>query len=141
MADSSGPVSAAAPASAAGSRPARSFPPRRGFPRKYPDSSRGAPDYRRKRPALECAAGAGTAFDTSLVGHEPEEERQVLTLDEPDPQTFDRHDPWRGAFAPSGVPPVDHLFMAVRAWCEHPPRVLVSRDPDPLYRAHGDPRD
>ena len=65
----------------------------------------------------------------------------MLTLDEPDPQTFDSHDPWSGAFAPSGVRPVEHLFMAVRAWCEHPPRLLVSRDPDPLYRAHGDPRD
>jgi len=65
----------------------------------------------------------------------------VLTLDEPDPQTLDRHDPWSGAGAASGALPIEHLFMVVRSWCEHPPHVLVARDPAPLYRAHGDPRD
>lgn len=64
----------------------------------------------------------------------------MLTLDEPDVQAYDGHDAWQGAGVP-GLVPVDHLFMTVRAWCDHPPSGLVGRDPDPLYRTHGDPRD
>lgn len=64
----------------------------------------------------------------------------MLTLDEPDAQMTRSHDAWSGALA-GDVLPVAHLFLTVRQWCDHPPRALVSRDSDPLYRTHGDPRD
>ncbi len=48
----------------------------------------------------------------------------------------------RGAARCAGdVLPVAHLFMTVRQWCDDPPPALISRDSDPLYRTHGDPRD
>lgn len=64
----------------------------------------------------------------------------MLTLDEPDAQTRRSHDAWSGGLA-SDVLPVAHLFMNVRRWCDDPPLALISRDSDPLYRTHGDPRD
>ena len=64
----------------------------------------------------------------------------MLTLDEPDVQTYDGHDVWQGVSA-DGLVPVDQLFMTGRAWCDDPPFGLAGGDADPLYRTHGDPRD
>ena len=65
----------------------------------------------------------------------------MLTLDEPDSQTHCGHDTRSAAWTVRDVLPVEHLFMTVRAWCDHPPSGLVGGDSDPLYRTHGDPRD
>lgn len=65
----------------------------------------------------------------------------MLTLDEPDPLTLDRHQAGQASWTAYGVLPVEHLFMAMRARWYHPPRSLAALDPDPLYQTHGDPRD
>ena len=64
----------------------------------------------------------------------------MLTLDEPDSTTPEGPGLWLGLDADELLP-VERMFMTVRAWCEHAPLELVSRDPDSLYHAHGDPRD
>lgn len=64
----------------------------------------------------------------------------MLTLDEPDVQTYDGPEAWNGVGADALVS-LDRLFMTVRAWCDDPPCSLAGGDSDPLYRTHGDPRD
>ena len=64
----------------------------------------------------------------------------MLTLDEPDVQTNDSRDVWRG-LGPDGLLPVDHLLMTVRAWSHTPPLDVAAGDAEPRSRTHGDPRD
>jgi len=65
----------------------------------------------------------------------------VLTLDEPELQSVDGHAAWPAVWATGDLQPIEHLYMAVRAWCERPLHGQMAGDPDPLYRTHGDPRD
>lgn len=64
----------------------------------------------------------------------------MLTLDEPDVQTYDGPEAWDDAVA-DGLVPLDRLFMTVRAWCQDAVVARAGGDADPLYRTHGDPRD
>lgn len=64
----------------------------------------------------------------------------MLTLDEPDVQTYDGPEAWDGEYA-DGLVPLNHLFMTVRASCDDARFGLAGGDSDPLYRTHGDPRD
>jgi len=64
----------------------------------------------------------------------------LLTLDEPDSTMPEGPGLWLGLDG-DGLLPVEHLFMTVRASCEHAPFDLVPGDPDWLYHTHGDPRD
>jgi hypothetical protein len=64
----------------------------------------------------------------------------VLTLDEPDRAPDDA--PW-GVTATASFDERHHLHQlvgAVRAWFTYAARV-PPKDPGPLYRAHGEPRD
>lgn len=65
----------------------------------------------------------------------------MLTLDEPDPLSCDGCAPSPGGLsgtADAGA--LEHLFVTMRVWFDALPRV-TPRDPDRLYRRHGDPRD
>jgi hypothetical protein len=64
----------------------------------------------------------------------------LLTLDEPDVQTYDGPEAWDDVAA-DGLVPLDRLFTTVRAWCEDAFFARAGGDSDPLYRTHGDPRD
>lgn len=66
----------------------------------------------------------------------------MLLLDETTTRVFDGEGlPWGALMVGESDRTVPHLFTFVRERFDQAPTLMGSRDSDPLYRTHGDPRD